>query len=310
MIDYKSARYVTTLAECQTIRAAAEQLYISSPALSMYIKNLESEIGCALFSRDKNCFVPTEIGWRYISCAQRILQINREFEADLSSYLRHSQHQITIGLYKRRGISFMVPLIQSLRQSLPAVQVNFLIGSMAELERMLYAKEADYMLVTHPIHKEDFIYSHVCHDELLMVCPESLKNRTSQLSGCPYPILALADVLDLRMLLPNTSQSIYAYVSQLLESSGLHFSSTHTVANMEIAVQSAAAQMGVCFTLASYIPSFSHIPGVIFCRPVSKGCPVSWSLAYLKNQPPLSEFPLLKEQIRSQIESILESNGP
>ena len=69
---------------------------------------------------------------------------------------------------------------------------------------------------------------------------------------------------------------------------------------------------GVCWlwNAAYYIPSFSHIPGVIFCRPVSKGCPVSWSLAYLKNQPPLSEFPLLKEQIRSQIESILESNGP
>src|SRR5699024_11328556 len=53
----------------------------------------------------------------------------------------------------------------------------------------------------------------------------------------------------LTLLLPNTSQSIYAYVSRLLDSSGLHFSTTQTVANMEIAVQSASAGLGVCFTL-------------------------------------------------------------
>ena len=309
MIDLKSARYVTALAECQTIRSASERLYISSPALSMYIKNLESDLGCPLFTRDKNRFVPTEIGRRYIQYARQILQINQQFEQDLNSCLRRSRHQITIGLYKRRGISFMVPLIQAVRNALPDTQVNFLIGSMAELEKMLYAKEADYMLVTHPIHKEDFVYSYVCQDELLMVCSKSLCSRMEKIPGCPYPCLPLSAALDLRLLMPNTSQSIYAYVSHLLDSSGLHFSATQTVSNMEIAVQSAAAQMGICFTLASYIPSFSHISNITFCRPTQKGVPVSWSLAYLKDQPVLPEFPVLKNLIRHQIQDILEPDN-
>ncbi len=307
MIDLKGARYVTALAAYQTIRAAAEQLYISSPALSMYIKNLESELGCALFSRDKNLFVPTEIGKRYIFYAQEILKLNQQFENDLNFYLRRSRRHISVGLYRRRGISFMVPLIQAVRKTLPDAEINFLVGSMGELEQMLLQKQADYILITHPFQKEEFTYHHVCQDELLMVCPICLKERTEEADSSPYPYLPLARARDLTLLLPNTSQSIYAYVSRLLNSSGLQFSSTHTVANMEIAVQSASANLGVCFTLASYIPSFSHIPSVMFCRPVPKGVPVSWSLACLAEQPQFPELPVLKELIRLQTQTILQN---
>ena len=160
----------------------------------------------------------------------------------------------------------------------------------------------------HPIQKEEFDYFHIYQDELLMVCPSCLADRTEQVPGCPYPCLPLAKAQDLTLLLPNTSQSIYAYVSRLLDSSGLHFSTTQTVANMEIAVQSASAGLGVCFTLASYVPSFSHIPSVLFCRPVPKGIPVSWSLACLAGQPPLPELPVLKDLIRRQTQTILNSN--
>ena len=202
----------------------------------------------------------------------------------------------------------MVPLIQAVKETVPDTEISFLIGSMGELEQMLRQKQADYILVTHPIQKEEFDYFHICQDELLMVCPSSLADRTEQVPGCPYPCLPLAKAQDLTLLLPNTSQSIYAYVSRLLDSSGLHFSTTQTVANMEIAVQSASAGLGVCFTLASYVPSFSHIPSVLFCRPVPKGVPVSWSLACLAGQPPLPELPVLKDLIRRQTQTILNSN--
>lgn len=308
MIDFKGALYVTTLAECKTIRSAAEQLYISSPALSMYIKNLESELGVPLFTRDKNRFVPTEIGYRYITCAQQILKINRQFDSELNSYFRRSQHRLSIGLYKRRGISFMVPLLQLAREALPKTEISFLIGSTAEMNQMLLEKRTDLILVTHPIQKEGFIYTYVCSDELLMVCPASFQDMALQIPGCPYPYLPLEKVKDTRLLVPHTSQSIYAYVSQLLSDSGIHFSSSPSVLNMEIAVESVSAHMGVCFTLASYIPSFAHTPSLIFCRPVPKGVPVSWSLACLAGQPPLPELPVLKGLIRRQIQNILDSN--
>ena len=73
MVDYKSALYVTTLAECGSIRAAAEKLYISPPALSMYIRNLERGLGTPLFVRSPKHFELTEVGRCFVNYSRQLL---------------------------------------------------------------------------------------------------------------------------------------------------------------------------------------------------------------------------------------------
>ena len=41
----KGAKYVCTLAECKSLTRASERLYISQPALSLYINNVEKNLG-------------------------------------------------------------------------------------------------------------------------------------------------------------------------------------------------------------------------------------------------------------------------
>ena len=48
----KDEKYVCALANYGTIREASEKLYISAPALSMYINHLEKELGVDLFYRN------------------------------------------------------------------------------------------------------------------------------------------------------------------------------------------------------------------------------------------------------------------
>ena len=40
-MNLKTQEYICTLAECGSITEAAKRLYISQPALSMYISNVE-----------------------------------------------------------------------------------------------------------------------------------------------------------------------------------------------------------------------------------------------------------------------------
>ena len=50
-MDLKEQKYVCTLAECGTLVQAAEKLFITQPALSLYITNLEKTLGLPLFER-------------------------------------------------------------------------------------------------------------------------------------------------------------------------------------------------------------------------------------------------------------------
>ena len=53
-MDLKEQKYVCTLAECGTLVQAAEKLFITQPALSLYITNLEKTLGLPLFDTPRD----------------------------------------------------------------------------------------------------------------------------------------------------------------------------------------------------------------------------------------------------------------
>ena len=69
-MNLKEQTYVCVLAECGNITKAADRLYISQPALSIYINNLEKSLGTKLFERAGKRF---EIG--RASCRERVYQL-------------------------------------------------------------------------------------------------------------------------------------------------------------------------------------------------------------------------------------------
>ena len=50
-MDTKQIQYILKVAECQNITRAAEQLFVSQPALSHFISKAEEELGAKIFNR-------------------------------------------------------------------------------------------------------------------------------------------------------------------------------------------------------------------------------------------------------------------
>lgn len=66
-------QYFKAVAETGKISLAAKKLYVSAPALSISIANLESELGVKLFDRTNNRIVLNEHGKIYLSYVNQIL---------------------------------------------------------------------------------------------------------------------------------------------------------------------------------------------------------------------------------------------
>ena len=80
-MDLKEQKYVCTLAECKSLTRASERLYISQPALSLYINNVEKILGARLFERNGRKFELTWLGKQYVEKASQMLELERQFEA-------------------------------------------------------------------------------------------------------------------------------------------------------------------------------------------------------------------------------------
>lgn len=61
-VDTRLLRYFVAVAEEGTLTRAAERLYVSQPALTKQIRQLETALGVRLFTRSRTGMVPTEAG--------------------------------------------------------------------------------------------------------------------------------------------------------------------------------------------------------------------------------------------------------
>lgn len=70
-MNINQIRYVLETAAASSMRAAAEKLYVTQPALSAGIRELEEELGILIFERTNKGIKLTEEGYEFITYAKR-----------------------------------------------------------------------------------------------------------------------------------------------------------------------------------------------------------------------------------------------
>lgn len=89
-MDISQIRTLIHVAELGSVSRAADRLGIAQPALSRQIRQLEAELGGALFVRHGRGMMPTALGWRILQPAGEILgqiEVIRRHAADGGSAL-------------------------------------------------------------------------------------------------------------------------------------------------------------------------------------------------------------------------------
>lgn len=84
-ISLQQLRYIIEVAECGSINAASQQLYVSQPTLSATIKDTEKELGISIFNRTNRGITLTSEGTEFIGYARQILEQFDLFEARYSN---------------------------------------------------------------------------------------------------------------------------------------------------------------------------------------------------------------------------------
>ncbi|WP_303063436.1 LysR family transcriptional regulator [Acidaminococcus massiliensis] len=303
-MSIKDELYVCTLAKCGTILEASKKLYISPPALSMYIHHLEDNLGVQLFYRENQRFKPTVIGWQYIKRSQKILEIDQEFRAELIDFKKKKKGEISLGLYRRRGISFMLPLLARLKEELPDISVKITVGSSSELKQMLAEGVLDFILVTAA--KKGFAKNNcIIDDQLVLAYPSTWLVSGRHPFSPEKKHGSLAQLTAQKILLPGVQQSIYFFVNRYLTENQIDTSRLATLNNMEIAMQNVSAGIACCFTLKSYIESFAHIPQITFLPLPDISFKIPWILEYKENPLSQKHFKILKNTLKYMIQDRL-----
>lgn len=122
-MGYKNLNYIIEIANQRNISKAAEKLFISQSALSVYLKRMEKELGVDLFIRKNNLLTLTPEGELFVTTAKEILRLEKE----LYSRIRKSGNDVfTIGISSETGMAIFTKVLSDFKKTHPNFRARVL----------------------------------------------------------------------------------------------------------------------------------------------------------------------------------------
>lgn len=300
-MNLKEQLYVCTLAESGTISKAAEKLYISPPALSVYLSNLEKYLGVRLFERTGKCLNPTPIGIEYISRAKQMLRLKEEFDFLVEQISSDRKGILKIGIQQRRAIAVAPYLTSCFLKEFPNINLVFKEGVHEVLMKMYRENDVDLVICIYTDEISEATCVELEKEEVLVALPENHSAQTFQIEGDAFPHVDFSSLEHQVFILPAKDQSLRMTAEKIMDHYRIRPDRIIEISNFETAMSMVERGIGVAFNRRGYIGSMQNFKNLQYCLIGDDAYCSRLVLAYRKgkNLPPHVErfIELLKECI-------------
>ena len=148
---------------------ASQELYISQPAISKHIKELEREYNCRLFDRLAGQIQLTAAGLLLLDHANKILKDYQKMDFDMNALQQKITGELRIGASTTISQYVMPEIIAAFRRQYPDIHISMLSGNSREIESALEQSRIDIGMVEGIIRQPQLRYTPFMDDELVPI---------------------------------------------------------------------------------------------------------------------------------------------
>ena len=152
---------------------AADALFMTQPAVTFQIKQLEEYFNTRLFDRAHGRIALTPAGAMALDYAERILALSAELEARLKDMSGQVGGALLIGGSMTIGEYLLPQLIGEFKASFPAVVPTLFVGNSEAVQDRVAERSLDIGFIEGDSHLSSLLSEVCCEDELQVVCAPS-----------------------------------------------------------------------------------------------------------------------------------------
>ena len=141
--DVDSLRCFIEAARQLNFRAAAGIVGLTPAALGQRIKSLEEQLEVKLFHRTTRRVELTEAGLALLPAAERALDVMADCVTAARGEAGPVEMDLYLGTRAELGLSWITPMLPTLRSSLSHLRVHLYVGSGQDLERRVLVQDID-----------------------------------------------------------------------------------------------------------------------------------------------------------------------
>lgn len=168
-MDFRLKVFYTVALRLNFTKAATE-LYITQPAVSKHIQELEETYKTKLFERNGSKIALTPAGKILLQHTKNIFEIYREIDFDMSSFRNERQGLLRLGSSTTISQYIISPVLARFHQKQQDIKVNLLNGNTEQIENALINKEIEIGIVEGQSKNQSIKYVPFIKDELVLVC--------------------------------------------------------------------------------------------------------------------------------------------
>ncbi|MDR3741697.1 MAG: selenium metabolism-associated LysR family transcriptional regulator [Terracidiphilus sp.] len=159
------------VAEHLNFRRAAEELYLTQPAVSLQVKALEEELGEQLFDRTGAKVALTAAGKRLLGYARRAAALAEEAEEEVTALGGDQAGTLALGASTTIAQYVLPRLLAEFLRRHSRVQATVTSGNTEHVVDALVRQEIALGLIEGPAHSRDVKTEAFLEDELVLIVP-------------------------------------------------------------------------------------------------------------------------------------------
>lgn len=250
MINLKYAPAILTIVQEGSITAASKKLFVSQPALSQTIRQVEEELGAPIFTRDTRHIELTQVGKLYIESVRQIQMIDQNLHARVSDSKDEVVGTFRLGISVQRGLQLLPLVIPEFISMYPLVRIQLREEGSGMLERRVLEGQCDLGLVTTASKRDQLTYSLIENEQLMLVAAKTTELALRFPDGTPIDI---AEAQHESFVSMSEGHSVRAIQDKLFEKYGLSPQILLETHNMEAAKRIAARANAVFLVPSAYV---------------------------------------------------------
>ena len=181
-ITFRQLQVFAEVARQGSSQRAAAVLHITPPAVSMQLKELESQVGMPLFDREGRQLILSTAGEYFLVHAKRMLTALKDAEGFMGSFQRLDRGQLTIGMVSTAKY-FVPQLLARFHQEHPGIDVRLRVAlNREQLVNLMKDGEVDLSVMGRPPREIATRAEPFAAHPLVLVCPPG------------HPLLAIGNV--------------------------------------------------------------------------------------------------------------------
>jgi DNA-binding transcriptional LysR family regulator len=170
-----------TVAKQLSFTKAAEQLFMTQPAVTFQVKQLEEHFNTRLFERSHGRIALTAAGELVLGYAERILGLSEEMETRVRDLTGAVSGELLLGASTTIAEYMLPNILGEFKTAHPEVQAHMMVANSETIVNRVADHTIDIGLIESPSYLPSLQNEVCCDDELVVICApgHALATRTA-----------------------------------------------------------------------------------------------------------------------------------